>query len=196
MSHGVSSITVDKIDMRRCGPLRRSLDHALFSPTIISSTVGDKDRCRQFPRLILRMVLHESYTRYWSDRYRRPPGCLSIGRHGHASPRDGAQPRRGRLPPQVEVVRGDLTLPETLDGCFDGIDTVFLMRTAPPAAVATALARITKHARRIVYLSAPLKTAHPLFQQPNPLRAMFEQIERLIDSSGHSCDLECSPPTP
>ena len=32
--------------------------------------------------------------------------------------------------------------------------------------------------------SAPIKTAHPLFQQPNSLRAMFEQIERLIETSG------------
>ena len=39
--------------------------------------------------------LRESYTRYWSDRHRRPPSCLSIGSHGRASPRDGAQPRRG-----------------------------------------------------------------------------------------------------
>src|SRR6267154_2355316 len=93
-------------------------------------------------------------------------------------------PGAARLPRQVEVVCGDLTLPETLDGCFDGIDTVFLVWTAPPATVAPALERITKHARRIVYLSAPLKTAHPLFQQPNPLRAMFEQIERLIETSG------------
>ncbi len=93
-------------------------------------------------------------------------------------------PGATRLPRQVEVVRGDLTLPETLDGCFDGIDTVFLVWTAPPVAVAPALERITKRARRIVFLSAPLKTAHPLFQQPNPLRAMFEQIERLIEISG------------
>lgn len=93
-------------------------------------------------------------------------------------------PGAARLPPQVEVVRGDLTLPETLDRCFHGIDTVFLVWTATPAAVAPALERIIKHARRIVYLSAPLKTAHPLFQQPNPLRAMFEQIERLIETSG------------
>src|SRR5258707_10100341 len=93
-------------------------------------------------------------------------------------------PGAARLPRQVEVVCGDLTLPETLDGCFDGIDTVFLVWTAPTATVAPALERITKHARRIVYLSAPLKTAHPLFQQPNPLRAMFEQIERLIETSG------------
>jgi uncharacterized protein YbjT (DUF2867 family) len=88
------------------------------------------------------------------------------------------------LPPQVEVVRGDLTLTETLDGCLDGIDAVFLVWTAPAASVAPALERIVKHARRIVLLSAPLKTAHPLFQQPNPVRAMFEQIERLIETSG------------
>jgi uncharacterized protein YbjT (DUF2867 family) len=93
-------------------------------------------------------------------------------------------PGVARLPEQVEVVRGDLTLPETLDGCLDGIDTVFLVWTAPPSAVAPALERIAKHARRIVFLSAPLKTAHPFFQQPNPLRAMFEEIERLIENSG------------
>ena len=88
------------------------------------------------------------------------------------------------LPPQVDVVRGDLTLPETLDGCLDGTDAVFLVWTAPPAAVAPALERILERARRIVFLSAPIKTAHPLFQQPNPLRAMVEQIERLIEASG------------
>jgi uncharacterized protein YbjT (DUF2867 family) len=93
-------------------------------------------------------------------------------------------PSAAGLPPQVEVVRGDLTLPETLDGCLEGIDTVFLVWTAPPAAVAPALERIAKHARRIVLLSAPIKTAHPLFQQPNPGKALFEQIERLIKTSG------------
>src|SRR6266704_3300435 len=89
-----------------------------------------------------------------------------------------------RLPPQVEAVRGDLTLPETLDRRLSGVDKVFLVWTAPPNTVAPALERIAKHARRIVFLSAPIKTAHPLFQQPNSLRAMFEQIERLIETSG------------
>src|SRR5256714_3725560 len=93
-------------------------------------------------------------------------------------------PDAARLPAQVEVVRGDLTLPETLSGCLDGIDTVFLLWTAPASAVVPALERIAKHARRIVLLSAPIKTQHPLFQQPNPLRAIFEQIERLIEPSG------------
>jgi uncharacterized protein YbjT (DUF2867 family) len=87
-------------------------------------------------------------------------------------------------PPQVEVVQGDLTSPETLDCSLDGIDIVFLVWVAPPATVAPALERIAKHAQRIVFLSAPLKTAHPFFQQPNPSRALAEQIEQLIESSG------------
>jgi len=94
------------------------------------------------------------------------------------------KPEAANLPPQVQVVRGDLTVPETLDACLDGADAVFLVWTAPPSAVAPALQRITPRARRIVYLSAPLKTPHPLFQQPNLLRPMFEQIERTIVASG------------
>jgi uncharacterized protein YbjT (DUF2867 family) len=119
-------------------------------------------------------------------------GTGTVGRH--VLPRlatTGAQvralarnPGAARFPPQVEVVRGDPTLPESLDGCLNGVDAVFLVWTAPPAAIAAAVERIAKHARRIVFLSAPLKTAHPFFQQPNPLRAMFEQIERLIETSG------------
>ena len=54
---------------------------------------------------------------------------------------------------------------------------MFLVWTAPAVAVGPALERIVRHARRIVLLSTPIKTAHPLFQQLNPLRVMFEQIE-------------------
>ena len=93
-------------------------------------------------------------------------------------------PDAAGLPPQVEVVRGDLTVPETLDRCLQDIDTVFLVWVAPPAAVAGALERIAKHARRIVFLTAPLKTPHPFFQQPNPSRDLAERIERLIETSG------------
>ena len=94
------------------------------------------------------------------------------------------EPGAARMPPQVEVVRGDLTLPETLNACMDGIDAVFLVWVAPPDAVAPALERITRRASRIVFLSAPLKTAHPLFQQPNPARDLGLQIERIIEASG------------
>jgi len=93
-------------------------------------------------------------------------------------------PDSARWPPEVDVVRGDLTAPETLDRCLDGIDTVFLVWVAPPATAADALARIAKHARRIVFLTAPLKTPHPFFQQPNPSRDLAERIERLIETSG------------
>lgn len=88
------------------------------------------------------------------------------------------------LPPHVEVVRGDLTVPETLDRCLQDTDTVFLVWVAPPAALAGALDRIAKHARRIVFLTAPLKTPHPFFQQPNSSRDLAERIERLIEASG------------
>jgi uncharacterized protein YbjT (DUF2867 family) len=95
-------------------------------------------------------------------------------------------PHTAGLPPHVEVVRGDLTLAETLDECLDDIDAVFLVWTAPPAAVAPALARIVRHTRRIVFLSSPYKTAHPFFQkpQPNPVSALHAEIERLIETSG------------
>jgi uncharacterized protein YbjT (DUF2867 family) len=93
-------------------------------------------------------------------------------------------PDTALLPTNIEALRGDLTLPETLDRCLDGIEAVFLVWTAQPTAVAPALERIVKHARRIVFLSAPLKTQHPFFQQPNPARALGEQIERLIEASG------------
>jgi uncharacterized protein YbjT (DUF2867 family) len=88
------------------------------------------------------------------------------------------------LPSEVDVVRGDLTAPETLDGCLKGIETVFLVWVAPPTAAPAALDRIAAHARRIVFLTAPLKTPHPFFQQPNPSRNMAERVEQLIETSG------------
>ncbi len=95
-------------------------------------------------------------------------------------------PSANRLLPPVEVARGDLTVPESLEGCLDEIDAVFLVWAAPPGSVAAALKRILKRARRIVFLSSPYKTAHPFFQggQPNPVSALHAEIERLIEISG------------
>jgi uncharacterized protein YbjT (DUF2867 family) len=92
-------------------------------------------------------------------------------------------PDAAGLPPHVEVVRGDLTVPESLDSCLRDIDTVFLVWVAPPDAIEGAIERIATYARRIVYLTAPLKTPHPFFQQPNPSRAIAERIERVIEQS-------------
>src|SRR5689334_17590089 len=93
-------------------------------------------------------------------------------------------PDEARLPSHAEVVRGDLTIPATLDPCLDGVDTVFLVWVAPPAAAPGALERIAAHARRIVFLTAPLNTPHPFFQQPNPSRDLAERVEQLIHTSG------------
>jgi len=95
-------------------------------------------------------------------------------------------PRTAGLPAHVEVVQGDLTRPETLDGSLDGVDAVFLVWCAPPATVAPALERIARQARRIVFLSSMYKTPHPFFQagQPNPISTMHAEIERLIEGSG------------
>ncbi|HEX3703294.1 MAG TPA: NAD(P)H-binding protein [Vicinamibacterales bacterium] len=91
-------------------------------------------------------------------------------------------PELAGLPPQVEVVHGDLTHPDTLNESLRGIEAVFLVWTAPAAAAAPALECITRRARRTVYLSAPLKTPHPFFQAslPNPMSVLHEEIERLI----------------
>jgi uncharacterized protein YbjT (DUF2867 family) len=101
-------------------------------------------------------------------------------------------PQRAALPPQAEVVLGDLTAPDTLDGCLEGIEAVFLVWTAPAAAIEPAVERIARHARRVVLLSAPLKTDHPLFQQPNPSRVRAELLERAIGRSG--LELTCLRP--
>jgi uncharacterized protein YbjT (DUF2867 family) len=93
-------------------------------------------------------------------------------------------PDTAGLPPEVEVMRGDLTVPESLDACLEGIDAVFLVWVVPPTTAAAAVERIAKHARRITFLTAPLKTAHPFFQQPNPSRDLAGRIERLIETSG------------
>jgi len=93
-------------------------------------------------------------------------------------------PEAADLPPGVEVVRGDLTVPETLDACLDSVDAVFLVWVGPADAVAAVVDRIAQHARRIVFLSSPHRTPHPFFQQPNPLALLHAEIERLIEASG------------
>lgn len=93
-------------------------------------------------------------------------------------------PDAAGMPPAVEVVRGDLADADALGRCLDGVDVVFLVWTAPAGAAPAAVSRIANHARRVVLLTAPHKTPHPLFQQTNPLRALFAQLEGLIEESG------------
>jgi uncharacterized protein YbjT (DUF2867 family) len=88
------------------------------------------------------------------------------------------------LPANVEVVTGDLTVPESLDAGLRGVGAVFLVWTAPPTTAPAVVERLATDARRVVFLSAPLKTPHPFFQQPNPMAALYAEIERLIAAAG------------
>lgn len=93
-------------------------------------------------------------------------------------------PATAGLPAGIDVVSGDLTAPDTLEHALQGVHTVFLVWVAPLAAAPAAVERVAKHARRIVLLTAPLKTPHPFFQQPNPSRDVALGLERLIEASG------------
>src|SRR3954454_3496449 len=68
------------------------------------------------------------------------------------------------LPAAVEVVEGDLTIPESLDAALVGASAVFLVWTVPLDTAPAVVDRITGHAERVVFLSAPHRTPHPFFQ--------------------------------
>jgi uncharacterized protein YbjT (DUF2867 family) len=90
------------------------------------------------------------------------------------------RPGAAALPAAVEVVAGDLTVPESIDAALQDIGAVFLVWTAPPATAPAVIARLASRARRIVLLSSPHQTPHPFFEQPNPMAALHAEIERLI----------------
>ncbi len=90
------------------------------------------------------------------------------------------------LSASVEVVTGDLTVPESLDAGLRGVSTVFLVWTAPPATAPAVVERLAACARRVVFLSSPHQTPHPFFQQPNPMATLHADIERLIAATGLS----------
>jgi uncharacterized protein YbjT (DUF2867 family) len=94
------------------------------------------------------------------------------------------RPEAAALPATVEVVKGDLTVPESLDTALQGVGAVFLLWTAPPDTAPAVVERLAAHTRRVVFLSSPHKTPHPFFQQPNPMARFHAEVERLIASAG------------
>ena len=88
------------------------------------------------------------------------------------------------FPAGIEVVTGDLTVPESLDAALDGVGSVFLVWTVPPMTAAAVIERLALSAQRVVFLSSPHQTPHPFFQQPNPMAALHADVERLITESG------------
>jgi uncharacterized protein YbjT (DUF2867 family) len=94
------------------------------------------------------------------------------------------RPATAALPATVEVVAGDLSVPESLDAALLGISAVFLLWTAPPGTAPAVVERLASHTRRVVFLSSPHKTPHPFFQQPNPMARFHADVERLIAAAG------------
>src|ERR1700729_2451456 len=94
------------------------------------------------------------------------------------------RPAAAALPGNVDVVAGDLTVPESLDAALRGVGAVFLVWTVPPATAPAVVERLATYARRVVFLSSPHQTPHPFFQQPNPMAVLHADIERLIAAAG------------
>ncbi|WP_049571085.1 NAD(P)H-binding protein [Nonomuraea sp. SBT364] len=85
-------------------------------------------------------------------------------------------PGRADLPEGVEVVKGDLTAPETLASALEGVESVFLLWPGFEAHAARPVVElIAEHARRVVYLSAHVPADADYFHN---------HIERLIRNSG------------
>jgi uncharacterized protein YbjT (DUF2867 family) len=117
-------------------------------------------------------------------------GHLLVEELLHAGARVRALTRRpdqSDIPPGAEVAMGDLTAPASLDTPLDGVDSVFLVWTAPVATASGVITRLAMQPsgapRRIVYLSAPFRTPHPFFQQPNPLRELHTEVERVLSAT-------------
>jgi uncharacterized protein YbjT (DUF2867 family) len=94
------------------------------------------------------------------------------------------RPATAGLPATVEVVAGDLTVPDSLDSVLRGVSAVFLLWTAPPGTAPAVVERVASHTRHVVFLSSPHRTPHPFFQQPNPMARFHAEVERLIAAAG------------
>jgi uncharacterized protein YbjT (DUF2867 family) len=82
------------------------------------------------------------------------------------------------------VARGDLSLPTTLDTCLEGVEAVFLLWPGLPLEFAAAVVdAVSKHARRIVYLSS-LSVRDDVAEPPDPITALHAAIEQLVERSG------------
>jgi uncharacterized protein YbjT (DUF2867 family) len=94
------------------------------------------------------------------------------------------RPAEVGLPSSVEVVGGDLTVPDTLDAALHGVSAVFLVWTLPLTTAPAVIERVAANGRRLVLLTSPHQTPHPFFQQPNPMAVLHADLERLIAESG------------
>jgi uncharacterized protein YbjT (DUF2867 family) len=93
------------------------------------------------------------------------------------------RPAMAMFPTAVEVVEGDFTTPDSLESALRDVSAVFLVWTLPYATAPAVVERLARHASRVVFLSAPHRTPHPFFQQPNPMAQLHASIEQLLVDS-------------
>jgi Predicted nucleoside-diphosphate-sugar epimerases len=87
------------------------------------------------------------------------------------------------LPANVEVVTGDLTVPESLDAGLRGVGAVFLVWTAPPATAPAVVERLADtRARRLSLITAP--DPAPVLPATESMAVLHADIERLIAAAG------------
>jgi len=92
-------------------------------------------------------------------------------------------PQSAGLPREVEVLRGDLSLPASLDSAVKGIDTAFLLWRLPTADTASEVVkRLADHARCVVFLSSSA-IRDDVEQQTGIVAKVHADIEHFIEDS-------------
>src|SRR5712692_4545933 len=105
-------------------------------------------------------------------------------------------PASSGLPREVDVVRGDLASPETLDAALNGTDAAFLLWRLPNADTAPEVVeRMSKHTRRIVFLST--STIRDDIEEQTDVIAKIHADRntqsKTLRGSGHVLGLAASP---
>jgi uncharacterized protein YbjT (DUF2867 family) len=93
-------------------------------------------------------------------------------------------PQTSTCPPAVEAVAGDFSRPESLEPALEGVSAVFFVWTLSFDTAPAVVKRIARHTRRLVFLSAPHRTPHPFFRQPNPMAKLHVELEQLFVDTG------------
>ncbi|GAA3761260.1 uncharacterized protein YbjT (DUF2867 family) [Spinactinospora alkalitolerans] len=93
-------------------------------------------------------------------------------------------PASAGLPDGVEVVRGDLSAPDTLEAALDGIESVFLVWPFLTAEDAPAVLDVIagRGARHVVYLSST-GVREGAEKQGDPINQFHADMERLLEKS-------------
>src|SRR5690349_9273625 len=115
----------------------------------------------------------------------------SVGRHVVSQLlREGARvraltrdPKSAGLPAEVEIVRGDLAAPDTLDDAVQGVGKAFLLWRLPGADTAPAVIDcLAKYARRIVFLSSSA-IRDDMEEQTGVVARVHADVEHAIENA-------------